>query len=286
MRSTTARAISAATSVTTEAATRRGRSPLAHSVRPVLRTGSPSRPEHDRRRTRHQRRKHQDPQIDRRILQAQKPAGASATIPPIIHCSERDANGAAMADSRRLSTTSCRTRRPAPAPSADRIANSRLALMPRATAGSHTFAQPITGRDDRPEHQNQRQPSRPPIRCSRSETTTTSIVALVRWVFPGPRAAGDRVHLCSVPHPARPRASTGRQRSTTRCPDPLLVILNQLRCPDDELAWPRQQLRLEVRGQDADHGHQAAIQADRAVHDPGIAAEASLPQESVMIATG
>ena len=94
----------------------------------------------------------------------------------------------------RLSATSCRTSRARPAPSADRIANSRLALhAAREQQARDVGAADAQHEDDGAEHQQQRRLTSP-IRCSRSGTSDRARRRVGARILLRQRR-GDRVHF-------------------------------------------------------------------------------------------
>ena len=142
-----------------------------------------------------------------------RPAGAIATMPPSVQCARASPAPAATSDSRRLSATSCRTRRDRPAPSAERMANSRLRSMPLARSRLATFAQPMPRTSTTAPNISTSGSRTPPIRCSRSGTTTALLVALVRGCSLASAAEIVSISLwaCSTVTPGARRATTFHQ---------------------------------------------------------------------------
>ena len=198
-------------------------------------------------------------------------------MPPSVQCARARPTAAATIDSNRLSATSCRTSRKRPAPSAARMANSRLRSMPRARRRLPTFAHPI--------------PSTSTTAPSISMSGRLDAAHQVLAQRDDDGAAGrigsrilarehgrDRVHLALRLLDGDARRQTRHNVPPAAGADTLLMVLHDLRRPHGELAGSRQELRRERLGQHADNRPRLTVHADRSVDDVRVAGVAGLPE--------
>ena len=184
--------------------------------------------------------------IDRGILQAQDAGGRERDDRADHPLSERDADD--CGDGREQQAFDDELSHQASAAGAKRRPDRKLTLALHAPgekqAGDVGAADHQDESDGREHHQQRQLQISHQVLAQRDDLDRQLRVG--RWIFP-PQSSRDRRQFGLRLIQRYPGFQPGDHVPPRAAADALLVILNHLRCPDRELPWPRQQLRLEVR---------------------------------------
>ena len=198
-------------------------------------------------------------------------AGMAAVSAESAHCPRMSPATLPRAQRTRLSATSCRTRRPRPAPSAVRIANSRMRVKARDSVRLATLTQAMKRRRATPAVSSRS--------CGRTSVTRSSCSGVT--VIPQPTFLPAR-SFCSV---AAMTSISARACSTVT---PGLEPRHRGHPPSARLAEAgvdgegqpegRALRDVEATRHDADHEGRVAVDGDRAPHDARIGGVAAAPE--------
>ena len=198
-------------------------------------------------------------------------AGMAAVSAESAHCPRTSPATPPRAQRTRLSVTSCRTRRPRPAPSAVRIANSRIRVRARDSVRLATLTQAMKRRRATPAISSRS--------CGRTSVTRSSCSG--ETVIPQPTFLPARsfcsvaamtsisARACSTVTPGLSRATADIQRPPVSRKLASMVMGNPEGGPLRD---------VEPLRHDADHEGRAAVDGDGASDDAGIGGVTAAPE--------